>query len=243
MKNEEEMPNQKTKRRLFILKCQLTEKQLSFEPTFSSLQIGNTKFNINNEVKFPQFVPNLFVPNFQFTKETMEHLQWISQKDSMQQDMFLIGHPGPHRRRIVFMYCELVKREIEYVVITRDTTEHDLKQRREIQNRNAFYVDQAAVRAAIHGRILILDGIEKSERNILPILNNLLENREMSLEDGRLLIDMNRYKKLNSKSTKIVPVHPEFRVIAIGLPIPPYEGNSLDPPLRSNIFHFIHSFR
>jgi midasin (ATPase involved in ribosome maturation) len=39
--------------------------------------------------------------------------------------------------------------------------------------------DQAAVRAAIEGRVLILEGIEKAERNILPLLNNLLENREM----------------------------------------------------------------
>ncbi len=38
------------------------------------------------------------------------------------------------------------------------------------------------------GRVLVLEGIEKVERNVLPVLNNLLENREMHLEDGRLLI-------------------------------------------------------
>ena len=36
--------------------------------------------------------------------------------------------------------------------------------------------------AALHGRVLILEGIEKAERNLLPVLNNLLENREMALE-------------------------------------------------------------
>ena len=40
-------------------------------------------------------------------------------------------------------------------------------------------IDQSAVRAASQGRILILEGIEKAERNVLPVLNNLLENREM----------------------------------------------------------------
>ena len=35
---------------------------------------------------------------------------------------------------------------------------------------------------------MVLEGIEKVERNVLPVLNNLLENREMHLEDGRLLI-------------------------------------------------------
>jgi hypothetical protein len=63
------------------------------------------------------------------------------------------------------------------------------------QHLNAFF-SSAAVRAAIHGRILILDGIEKTERNVLPVLNNLLENREMPLEDGRLLISSSRYDKL-----------------------------------------------
>ena len=52
------------------------------------------------------------------------------------------------------------------------------------------------MRAALHGRLLILDGIEKTERNVLPVLNNLLENREMPLEDGRLLISSSRYDKL-----------------------------------------------
>lgn len=55
---------------------------------------------------------------------------------------------------------------------------------------------QSAVRAAVEGRILVLEGIEKAERNVLPVLNNLLENREMHLEDGRLLIPSERYDKL-----------------------------------------------
>lgn len=55
---------------------------------------------------------------------------------------------------------------------------------------------QSAVRAAIEGRVLVLEGVEKAERNVLPVLNNLLENREMQLEDGRLLIASHRYDRL-----------------------------------------------
>lgn len=83
-------------------------------------------------------------------------------------------------------------------------------------------------------------GIEKAEQNILPVINNLLENREMSLEDGRMLISSQRYNELLVDYTeeqlskmKIFKVHPNFRVIAIGLPIPPFQGTPLDPPLRS----------
>lgn len=72
-------------------------------------------------------------------------------------------------------------------------------------------MDQAAVRAAINGRILVLDGIEKAERNVLPILNNLLENREMSLEDGRFLTT-----KEVSEDSKFEKVNPRFLVFALG---------------------------
>lgn len=37
---------------------------------------------------------------------------------------------------------ELTKREVEYVALSRDTTETDLKQRREIRSGTAFYIDQ-----------------------------------------------------------------------------------------------------
>ena len=70
--------------------------------------------------------------------------------------------------------------------------------------------------------------------------NNLLENREMHLEDGRLLIPAERYDKLLKENGQeeldkwqLVRVSDDFRVVALGLPIPHYTGNPLDPPLRS----------
>lgn len=64
---------------------------------------------------------------------------------------------------------------------------------------------QSAVRAATEGRVLILEGIEKAERNVLPVLNNLLENREMHLEDGRFLIPASRYDSLLKVPNPISP--------------------------------------
>ncbi|XP_052461499.1 von Willebrand factor A domain-containing protein 8 [Carassius gibelio] len=169
-----------------------------------------------------------------------QHLRWIMQKDLLGQDVFLIGPPGPLRRSLAMQYLELTKREVEYVALSRDTTETDLKQRREIRSGTAFYIDQCAVRAATEGRILVLEGLEKAERNVLPVLNNLLENREMQLEDGRFLMSAQRYDKLLEEHSKeeldawkIVRVSEDFRVIALGLPVPRYKGNPLDPPLRS----------
>lgn len=100
-------------------------------------------------------------------------------------------------RQQALRFGEVLQREVEIQSLTRDTTEADLKQRREIRGGGSIvHVDQPAVKAAIHGRILVLEGLEKVERNVLPVLNNLLENREMQLEDGRFLVSPKRYDEL-----------------------------------------------
>ncbi|KAJ3023473.1 hypothetical protein HKX48_002900 [Thoreauomyces humboldtii] len=181
-------------------------------------------------------------------QEVLEHLQWMMRKDILGQDMFLLVRPpGPLKRHLTMTYLHLTNREHEYVALHRDTSaESDLKQRREIVRESssggltAQWIDGVAVRAAIEGRVLVIEGIEKAERNVLPVLNNLLENREMHLENGSHIIHPSRYDallKANSKEKldawKLIRASDRFRVIALGLPVPPYPGSPLDPPFRS----------
>ncbi|XP_069882793.1 von Willebrand factor A domain-containing protein 8 isoform X1 [Dipodomys merriami] len=203
-----------------------------------TINIGDVSYTLKTP-KNPELVPRNYISD-SLAQSVVQHLRWIMQKDLLGQDVFLIGPPGPLRRTIAMQYLELTRREVEYISLSRDTTETDLKQRREIRAGTAFYIDQCAVRAATEGRILVLEGLEKAERNVLPVLNNLLENREMQLEDGRFLMSAERYDKLLQDHTKaeldawkIVRVSENFRVIALGLPVPRYSGNPLDPPLRS----------
>uniref|UniRef100_A0A668ALY0 von Willebrand factor A domain containing 8 n=1 Tax=Myripristis murdjan TaxID=586833 RepID=A0A668ALY0_9TELE len=203
-----------------------------------TVTIGEISYQLKTP-RSPELVPVKHISD-SIPQTVAQHLRWIMQKDLLGQDVFLIGPPGPLRRSIAMQYLELTRREVEYVALSRDTTETDLKQRREIRAGTAFYIDQCAVRAATEGRILVLEGLEKAERNVLPVLNNLLENREMQLEDGRFLMSAERYDKLLQDHTKeeldawkIVRVSEDFRVIALGLPVPKYKGNPLDPPLRS----------
>ena len=165
------------------------------EESGGSLRVGNVKAPLM--LGQPELTPvNHGLPGGE-PLQTARHLRWIMQKDLNGQDIFLIGPPGPLKRRLAMLYCELRGREVEYLCLSRDTTESDLKQRREIiAGGSTSYTDQAPVRAAINGRILILDGLERAERNVLPTLNNLLENREMTLEDGRLMIASERYDEL-----------------------------------------------
>ncbi|RLU26772.1 hypothetical protein DMN91_000569 [Ooceraea biroi] len=190
-------------------------------------------------VNNPEYVPRKYLVNTP-PQETLRHLKWMLQKDVLRQDMFLMGGPGTRRRELALAFLELTGRELEFITLTRDTTEADLKQRREIKSGTAYYHDQSAVRAATHGRVLVIEGVEKAERNVLPVLNNLLENREMHLEDGRFLIPASRYDKLLKIHTqaeldawRLVRVNEDFIVIALGLPSPRYPGHPLDPPLRS----------
>ncbi|XP_041521188.1 von Willebrand factor A domain-containing protein 8 isoform X2 [Microtus oregoni] len=203
-----------------------------------TVNIGDVSYKLKTP-KNPELVPQNYISESP-AQSIVQHLRWIMQKDLLGQDIFLIGPPGPLRRSVAMQYLELTKREVEYIALSRDTTETDLKQRREIRAGTAFYIDQCAVRAATEGRTLVLEGLEKAERNVLPVLNNLLENREMQLEDGRFLMSAERYDKLLQDHTKeeldawkIVRVSEHFRVIALGLPVPRYPGNPLDPPLRS----------
>ncbi|CAH1987087.1 unnamed protein product [Acanthoscelides obtectus] len=159
-----------------------------------SVSIGEIVKEIKSAER-PEYVPIKYY-NDNIPLSSLHHLRWMMQKDILGQDIFLLGPPGPRKRNLVMQYLELTNREHEYVALSRDTTESDLKQRREIVHGTAKYFDQSAVIAAKEGRVLVLEGIEKAERNVLPVLNNLLENREMHLEDGRLLIPATRYDKL-----------------------------------------------
>ncbi|KAK0223975.1 AAA domain-containing protein [Armillaria fumosa] len=163
----------------------------------------------------------------------VDNLHSMLQKYLLGQDVFLVSQPGPYARRLALTFASIINSEYEYIALHRDVGETELKQGREIrEGGNLVYVDSPAVNAAKHGRLLILEGIEKAERGIMPVLNNLLENREMNLDDGTHIIHPHRYALLDS-TTNFIPAHKNFRVIAIAAPVPPYPGYPLDPPFRS----------
>ncbi|KAK0451876.1 AAA domain-containing protein [Armillaria borealis] len=163
----------------------------------------------------------------------VDNLHFMLQKYLLGQDVFLVSQPGPYARRLALTFASIINAEYEYIALHRDVGETELKQGREIrEGGNLVYVDSPAVNAAKHGRLLILEGIEKAERGIMPVLNNLLENREMNLDDGTHIIHPHRYALLDT-TTNFIPAHKNFRVIAIAAPVPPYPGYPLDPPFRS----------
>ena len=195
-------------------------------------QKNSNKYNKNMRRLFPQL----------FQLESIQsHLRWMSKKRVLKQDILLLSSPpNTFARNVALTFTEINNLPVEFVSLTSDTTESDLKTRRDLENQCVKFTDQAPVRAALQGKVLILDGLEKCERNVLPTLNNLLENREMNLDDGRLLVSYERYQSLLKITPEevltqsgILPTHPNFFVIALTYPVPPYVGRTLDPPLRS----------
>ena len=224
----------KAQHRRFINRQIIPNRRLS-----SFVSIGDTKHPLNNASAPPlaHSAQGYLSRCLENSPSTAQHLRWMLQKDALQQDFCLVGPPGESlwRRQLALAFCELLQRPVSLLTLTADLTESDLKQQRELvvaandHNLQLTFVNAAPVRAAMEGHVLILDGIEKASRNVLPTLNNLLEHRSMNLEDGTLLIPPSNTKP----SSHSIPVHPDFRVVATAIPSPPFRERPLDPPLRS----------
>ncbi|WFD27940.1 hypothetical protein MNAN1_002948 [Malassezia nana] len=203
-------------------------------------------FTLGPHVAIPVHEPDApeRVPSEQLWLDTsdpvvLEHLEFLGKKWQLRQDIFLSAPPGPYTRRLCQTFAALIQVPIEYVSLHRDVGEAELLQQRSLEAGGSLrYDDGPVVRAMKHGRILLLDGIERAERGVMPILNNILENREQNLADGTQLVPAERLAARQAEASghghaTFIPVHPDFRVFCLGLPVPPYRGHPLDPPFRS----------
>ena len=87
------------------------------------------------------------------TRWAQRIVHWMVKKDLLGQDIYLLGTYNALRRWLAFRFCAVMKREFEYVALTADTSESDLKQRREIVSGGTVqWKDQPAVRAALGGK-------------------------------------------------------------------------------------------
>ena len=166
------------------------------------------------------------------SQSSLSTLRWLVMQLQLGQDSLILADPSARPRRLVHWLCALLGRECESVAITRDTTESDLKQRREMRGGTVVHEAAPPLRAALHGRVLLLEGVEKAERNVLPLLNNLLENREMAMDDGSFLAapwagEGGEVADEAGSDDGILRCSPAFVVIAIGWPQPAYPGERL----------------
>jgi MoxR-like ATPase len=197
-----------------------------------AITIGNVTLEIESN-SLPELIPIECLTTS--NDVILEQLQWIMKKVKLKQDLFLSSQPGPLSRHLIMTLASLLQKQLHVVTLTRDTGDVELKQHREVMNNSIHWCDSLVIKAAVTGSWLVVDGVDKAELNVLPILNNLLENRQMSLDSGQLVRDT-YYDALVAQGKCVdglMRVHPNFLVIALGTSVPPYKGNALDPPFRS----------
>lgn len=157
-----------------------------------TLKIGNISYDVPH-TSTPARLPHAEDTTLDLGDPVnLENVRFLLQKYLLGQDVFLVGQPGPYARRLAMTFCRyvpsyilwcplrettescrLVNSEYEHIALHRDVGETELKQGREIRaGGNLIYVDSAAVRAVKHGRVLIIEGVEKAERGIMPVRTN-----------------------------------------------------------------------
>lgn len=159
-------------------------------------------------------------------------------KHSLEQDLHLLSPPTSYPSDLTNAFAETLNLELYHLPLTSETVSSDLKLRRELVEASTIFEKSPVVQAALSGGVLFLEGIHRAERNVLPVLNNLLENREINLDDGTSIISQKRYseiKSLHGSRSDLIPCSPNFRIVASSLPWEVYDGQSLDPPLRSRM--------
>ena len=72
----------------------------------------------------PELIPLAFATGwFAHSRVARSARRWMGRKFALGQDLFLIGAPGPMRRWIALSFAAGVGREVEYLCLSRDSSE------------------------------------------------------------------------------------------------------------------------
>jgi hypothetical protein len=139
---------------------------------------------------------------------------------------FCLSTSSIHRKnRVVDFLLKRLQCEREYLQLHRDTTVQSLLASPRVEDGRLVFEDSPLVRAAVNGRVLVVDEADKAPVEVVALLKGLIEDGELALPDGRVL----RYEKSSSApGQKSVMIHPDFRVWALANPAGfPFHGNDL----------------
>jgi len=206
-----------------------------------TLQIGDVSCKVVQPTE-----PGLVPSNFTFV-EIPQHtlvLEAMLSDFMLGEHILLIGNQGVGKNKLCDRLLQLMQREREYVQLHRDTTVQQMTLTPALRSGRLVYEDSPLVRAMTAGRILVVDEADKAAPEVVGVLKGLLEDGELHLSDGRRFVTARSglyhtpdtsnegatenvaggYKGL--QETKIVKVHPEFRLMALAnRPGFPFLGN------------------
>ena len=172
----------------------------------------------------PLLVPN---PRFEENPGHTKIFNDLLEAHSVDERALLVmGYQGVGKNRVVDSLLHRLNCEREYLQLHRDTTVQSLLSSPSVEGGRLIYKDSPLVRAALNGRILVVDEADKAPVEVVALLKGLIEDGELSLPDGRVL----RYEDAptDSPGQTSVMIHPDFRVWALANPAGyPFHGNNL----------------
>ena len=95
------------------------------------------------------------------------------------------------------------------------------------------YEDSALVKAVRHGRVAVVDEVDKAPVEVVCVLKSLLEDGQMRLSDGRRILCPKKFGRnvdgaadREVQDDSIIWIHPDFKLIALAnRPGFPFLGN------------------
>ena len=93
-----------------------------------------------------------------------------------------------------------------------------------------MYEDSALVKAVKHGRVAVVDEVDKAPVEVVCVLKGLLEDGQMLLSDGRRILCPQRFNDgkwtKSDPSSNVIWIHPDFKLVALAnRPGFPFLGN------------------
>lgn len=151
----------------------------------------------------------LLVPNPQFEEnlgQARSELDILEAHSVGEKALLITGYQGVGKNKIVDRLLSKLKCEREYIQLHRDSSIQSLMVAPSVEDGKIVYHDSPLVRAAKHGRILVLDEADKAPIEVVALLKGLIEDGQLSLPDGRKLChDL-------TSDHDVISIHPDFRI-------------------------------
>ena len=102
--------------------------------------------------------------------------------------LLLMGNQGVGKNKITDFFLQTLHLPREYMQLHRDSTAQTLVQQTSVRSGNLVYDDSPLVRAALYGRIAVIDEADKAPPHVTCVLKTLVEHGCLPLADGRQIV-------------------------------------------------------
>lgn len=185
---------------------------------------------MNKNSNFDHLIPNV---EFYDIPQHIDILNAMSRDFLLGEHLLLVGNQGVGKNKLTDSFLQRHRYQFnpltfrlprQYIQLHRDTTVQSLTLQPMLKGGLLRWSDSPLVIAAREGHILVIDEADKCPLEVVSVLKTLIDG-EMSLSDGRKIVDLQRFP-LKETSHNVIPLHPSFRMIVLAnRPGFPFLGN------------------